>query len=510
MKNKFYFIVLFGVLNYPALYASQPVGIDQTWQQVQSIAHNAVVQIFATSRDTNWFNPYCVNGTKNGSGTGFFINENGDIATCSHVVEEAISVFICLPSFGQQRFKVNVVGICPESDIALLRLTPESLTFIRKELGHVPYLQLSDSNDIHGGEEILVLGYPLGDKELKATVGILSAHLNRSLQYDVATNPGNSGGPVFNKKGMIVGIHSRGNKNAQGTNFAVPINIFKVSLSDLYNHKLLKINNNFGIIWMPTNQEIRTYFGNTEGQGCFVCDLDSLGKAFAAGLRKGDIIYEVNGHDIDNYGEVAVLCDGGKIKFDEYIGLLPLGAHVYLNVYRNGMPLSFVIVIDSVNTDTITRKYPAYEKIEYEVFAGMIVMSLTVNYIEQCEKQRPGLKRYMTSLYNNGPRLVIANIIANSKLDHIKTMRWADTINEVNGISVNTLDDFRKALTKSVETGIVVIRTTDETYLNTDNALTVLSLYDSCKETVELSHVHQYPLSETIIGLIKQVDSSLL
>ncbi|HLC06909.1 MAG TPA: hypothetical protein VJJ26_01850 [Candidatus Babeliales bacterium] len=89
-------------------------------------------------------------------------------------------------------------------------------------------------------------------------------------------------------------------------------------------------------------------------------------------------------------------------------------------------------------------------------------------------------------------------------------MNWADTINEVNGEKVCTLEDFRKALQKSLETGIVVIKTTDEVSLSTDNVLNVLSLYDSCKETVQLSHTHRYQLSETVIELIKKVDSSLL
>jgi S1-C subfamily serine protease len=510
LYKKIYATILLGTLSYGSVQCMQSGITDQTWQDVQIAARDAVVQIFVTSRDTNWFHPYCMNNTKNGCGTGFLINKEGYIVTCSHVVENALSVFISIASFGQQRFKVDVIGICPERDIALLRLTQESLNVIGQEFNQIPYLQLGDSDDIRSGEEVLLLGYPLGAKELKATSGVVSAHLHRFLQHDIASNPGNSGGPVFNKKGMVVGVLSRGNKEAQGTNFAVPINVLKSSLSDLYDHKLLKINSDFGMVWESTNQEIRSYFGNTDVHGCLVCDLDPCKKAYAAGLRIGDIISAVNGYSIDNYCEIIILPGSSKISFYEYIAMLPLGAEVNFRVWRKGVALDISVTIDLLDDNNISTKYPSYEKIDYEVFAGMVIMPLTVNYIKACSKDKPGLARYLTNLHDNGPRLVIANLISGSNTEHIKTIRWADTINEVNGECVTTLDELRKALQKSLDTGYIVIKTTDETFLNTNDALTVLSLSDSCKETVELSHLHQYPLSQFVKELIRQVDDSLL
>lgn len=511
LYKKIYAAILLSVFSSCSMQCMQESVIaDQTWQDVQIAARNAVVQIFVTSRDANWFNPYCVNSTKNGCGTGFIINSNGDIVTCSHVVEDALSVFISIALCGQQRFKVDVIGICPERDIALLRLTQESLNLIRKECNQIPCLQLGDSDNIRSGEEVLSLGYPLGAKELKATSGVVSAHLYRYLQYDIATNPGNSGGPVFNKKGMIVGIHKGGNKEAQGTNWAIPINVLKSSLSDLYDHKLLKINSDFGMVWESTNQEIRSYLGNTDVHGCLICDLDPLKKGYVAGLRIGDIISAVNGYFIDNYAEITVLPGSSKISFYEYVSMLPLGAEVNFSVWRKGVALDIPVTIDLRDDNNISTKYPSYEKIDYEIFAGMVIMPLTVNYIKACSKDKPGLARYLTNLHDNGPRLVIANLISGSNTEHIKTIRWADTINEVNGECVTTLDELRKALHKSLDTAYVVIKTTDETFLNTNDALTVLSLSASCKETVELSHLHQYPLSKFVKELITQVDSSLL
>ncbi len=138
----------------------------------------------------------------------------------------------------------------------------------------------------------------------------------------------------------------------------------------------------------------------------------------------------------------------------------------------------------------------------------MIIMPLTVNYIKVCAKERPGLHRYLTNLYASNARLVVANVFSDSKICHMDTIRFGDTINEVNGELVYTLDDFRRALLKGAENGYVVMRTTDETTLDTDKVLTVLSAYDSCKETVELSYMHQYVLSETIKEFITKVGDS--
>jgi serine protease Do len=511
IKNNVYFKVLLSVLSYSASYTNDFPIIDQTWQDIQFTARDAVVQIFSTSRDINWFNPYVVCGTSTPMGTGFFINDEGYIATCAHVVHQALAIYITTPTLGKQRLKATVVGMCPQHDIALLQLDEKSLSLIRKTMGKVHYLETGDSTTVQRGENILSLGYPgttIELDQLKGTVGVISARLNRLFQFDAPVNPGNSGGPILNRQGKVIAITTAQMEKAQNTNFGIPINIFTSSLSALQTHQVLKISDN-GIVWIPTNEEVRAYF-NCPENGCLVCDIIPLSPAELAGLKINDIIYKVNEYSVDNYGEIEALCDDEKMQFDSYINQQPVEAKISLGIYRDGKPLELILEISCDNEDGITFKYPAYEKIDYEIFGGMIIMPLTANYIYACTKHRPGLQRYLTLLYNTGPRLVVANVFSNSKLFHMDTIHLADTINEVNGELVKTLDDFRKALTKSVETGIVLIKTTDEMMLETNNVLTVLSLHDSCKETVELSYVHQYPLSETVRELIKHVDDSLL
>ena len=512
MKFRFYAIVA-SILSFVSSAYSADAAPHKNWQNIQVEAQNAVVQIFVVSRNFNWFNPYVVHGTKQSCGTGFFINKDGEIATCSHVVENALSVFIGIPCLGKKLLRADVVSICPSRDIAILRLDEESFDCVCAELGTIQCLELDDSETVQRGEEIICLGYPgttIETEQLKGTVGVISARLNKLFQYDAPSNPGNSGGPVLNKKGAVIGITSSGMLGmVQNANFATPINTFKTLLPNMRERKVLKINS-LGIIWSPTTQEIRKYLGSSDKEGCFVCGLEKSEKVSSLGIQTGDIIYKVNDYDVDSYGDIKALCDDERIQFDEYIGQLPLGEQVYFGVYRDGQALSLRAVIDNQEEGSIASRYPAFETIDYEIFGGMIIMPLTVNYIEASAKERPGLQRYLTNLYGQGPRLVITNIIADAKMAHMRTMSWADTINEINGEKVYTLDDFRSALKKSIDTGVVVIKTTREATLETENVLNVLSLYDSCKETVELSLIHQYPLSETIIELIEKVDGSLL
>ncbi len=502
------YALLLSVVTYSMACAQEIPAADQVWRDVQAVAKDAIVHIFSTSRSTNWFNPYVVCGTSSCTGTGFFISEEGYIATCSHVVDQALSVYVTIPALGKQRLKAHVVGICPQHDVALLKLDAKALALICDTFEKVTYVQMGDSDTVQRGENILSLGYPgttIETDQIKGTAGVISARLNSLFQLDAPINPGNSGGPIFNKDGIVIGIANSVMLNAQNSNFATPINIFKTLLPALHEHQLLKIKDN-GIIWTFTTKEIRNYFNCPVEGGCLVCDVAPSSPAALMGVQANDIIYAINEYEIDNYGEIKALCDDEKISFDSYIRQQPINAEIVLKIYRNGQPLELVITVGCNKDDSIAFKYPAYESIDYEMFAGMIIMPLTVNYINAC-KERGGLRRYLTNLYGSGSRLVVSNVFSDSKISHMQSIRYGDTINEVNGEPVHTLADFRKALSKSMETGYVVIKTTDEITLDTDNVITVLSLGDSCRETEELAYIHQYPLSETVKTLIEHVDS---
>ncbi len=475
----------------------------KSWQLIQEESRDAVVHIVVVRKEFNWRNPYVIEPPRYASGTGFLIDQEGSIITCSHVIEDAISVFIVVPSLGKQVLKACVIGLCPEHDIALLHLDEESRMVMHKKFGRIPNVSLGDSDFVKRGESVIALGYPgttIETHQLKGTTGVISARLNSVFQSDVALNPGNSGGPVIDENGAVIAIASSVMRNAQNSNFAIPINTAKSYLPSLYKHKLVRIPS-LAIVWTYTTKQLREYLNLFDEEGCAVRTVMND----ETGLQVNDVISKVNGYLVDNYGEIKVLADGDAIRFDHYISQLPLGTSVIFDIYRNGLPLQITMITNQAQELPVATKYPAYEKIEYEAFAGMIIMPLTSNYIDCAQKAIPSLQRYLTNLCSNGSRLVIAEIIPGSFVAQNKIMNWGDTINEVNGEKVSTIDDFRTALQKSIETGIVTITTTDERNLFSDNILNVLSLKDSCDETVQLSQVHGYPISETVKQLIEGI-----
>lgn len=495
-------------LSIASLFFFNSVIIAKDWQVIQEKSRDAIVYVAVVNKKFNWFNPYIIDNSEERCGTGFFIDKDGSIITCSHVVENAIAVFIMIPALGKQLLKAHVTGLCPKHDIALLHLDEDSLSLVQKKFGEIPYLTFGDSDLVRRGEEVIAFGYPGATVEryqLKGTAGVISARLSNLFQCDVATNPGNSGGPLIDQNGLVIGITCSGMTNAQNINFAKPINICKSFLPNLYENTLVKTPS-LGIVYSYTTEEIRKYLNISDKTGCLICGI----RENETNFHIYDVIYKINGYSVDNYGEINIFADGDSIPFSEYIAQLPLGTEVTIDIYRNGEPLTIPIILNNDKQSPIARKHHLYETIDYEIFAGMIIMPLTENYIMSCTKERPALQRYLTSDYCNAPRLVIANILPDSRIARNKIMRWADTINEVNGEKVYTLEDFRNALQKSLETGIVTITTTDECGLMSHNLLNVLSLRDSCKETIELSRVHGYTVSKTVTELIEKVDVTLL
>ncbi len=119
-----------------------------TWLNIQKKVKNTVVQVYAQTVEINWLEPYKSPEQGEGVGSGFFIDEHGSMITNYHVVAQASSVQIQIPHFGMERFDMEIVGVSPERDIALLKPTEEALAGIKGTLGSVPFLKLGDSDEV--------------------------------------------------------------------------------------------------------------------------------------------------------------------------------------------------------------------------------------------------------------------------------------------------------------------------------------------------------------------------
>ena len=122
--------------------------------------------------------------------------------------------------------------------ICTIKVKPEGLEIIKNEIGGVKFLTLGDSDYVHRADEIMALGYPLGQQNLKSTTGVVSGREQHLIQISAPINPGNSGGPSLNIRGEVIGINTAYIPDAQSVGYIIPINELKIILEDLRKIKL--------------------------------------------------------------------------------------------------------------------------------------------------------------------------------------------------------------------------------------------------------------------------------
>ncbi|HEX7634218.1 MAG TPA: trypsin-like peptidase domain-containing protein [Noviherbaspirillum sp.] len=267
-----------------------------------------------------------------GLGSGFIISQDGYILTNAHVVADADEVSVSLTD--KREFKAQVLGIDPYTDVALVKIEATGL----------PVVKIGDPGRLEPGEWVAAIGAPFGF-ENSVTAGIVSAKgrilSNESyvpfIQTDVAVNPGNSGGPLFNMGGEVVGINSliySRTGGYQGLSFAIPIDIaMDVAQQLRTSGKVAR--SRIGIQAQEITRELAASFGLNEPRGALVSMVGTGGPADEAGIREGDIVLSLNGQPVQNSADLARLVAGTKP-----------GTTVTVEVWRNGgsIPLAITTV----------------------------------------------------------------------------------------------------------------------------------------------------------------------
>ncbi len=250
-----------------------------------------------------------------GMGSGFIISNDGTILTNAHVVEGADEVTVKLTD--KREFKAKVLGVDKPSDVAVLKIEAKDL----------PVLKMGSSSNTRVGEWVLAIGSPFGF-ENSASAGIVSAK-SRSLpddnyvpfiQTDVAVNPGNSGGPLFNMAGEVIGINSQIYSRTggyQGVSFAIPIEVVMKVEEQIVKHGKVQ-RGRLGVSIQTLNQSLADSFGLKKPMGALVSSVENDSPAAKAGLEAGDVILSLNGKEIASSNElpplVADIAPGGSAK----------------------------------------------------------------------------------------------------------------------------------------------------------------------------------------------------
>lgn len=481
--------------------SQKPIRQSPTWIEIQKNSKDTVVQVYSHVSAFNWLEPYKTPAQGEGAGSGFFINENGDIITNYHVVAQASTIQIQIPTFGMERFDADLIGASPERDIALLKITDAARKKINKKLKHIPFLELGDSDDIVRSQEVLALGYPLGQTRLKSTLGIVSGRERLGyfgyIQVTTPLNPGNSGGPALNTQGRVIGINSRGVVEAQNVGYIIPINEVKSALDDLYHVKLLR-KPTLGCIFTVATDEMVHYLGNPSEGGWYIAKVFDSTLLKDAGIQKDDMLFEVNGQKIDMYGELNVPWSEDKVSLFELLNRYKVGDMLNFLIYRKGKPMNISFKLEHKYLPPIRTIYPEFEKerTQYEIIGGMVVMELTLNHVGILLNKSSELVRYGRVENQHKPALIVTHVLPNSQAYKARVLRPGEIIDEVNGTKVQSLTDFREAILAHKSAEYLTVRTSDNLYA-------VLSVEKLVNDEQRLSSQFFYPISPLINELMR-------
>ena len=282
---------------------------------------------------------------EHGEGSGFIVSPDGVILTNAHVVDGATEVTVKLTD--RREFRAKVIGSDKPSDVAVLKIDATGL----------PTVKLGNSSNEKVGEWVLAIGSPFGF-ENSVTAGIVSAK-SRSLpdgtyipfiQTDVAVNPGNSGGPLFNMKGEVIGINAQiftHTGGYQGLSFAVPIDL-AIKVKDQLQQFGKVSRGRLGVTIQEVNQQLADSFGLKRPGGALVASVEEDGPAAKAGIKAGDVILKFDGHAISSSSELP-----GQVA-----DVKP-GAKATLEISRNGASKEIEVKLGELKATNVASADPS-------------------------------------------------------------------------------------------------------------------------------------------------------
>lgn len=309
---------------------------ELTATEIYELNCNACVGVTTSVTSTNAFGQVTAGAI---TGSGFIISSDGYIITNYHVIETAFTggydVYVML--YNGKEYKAKIVGSDSENDISLLKIEADNLTPVF----------IGDFKDTKVGETVYAIGNPLGELTYTMTGGIVSA-LDRTIivesnkpinmfQIDAAINSGNSGGPVFNSRGQVIGIASAKYSSAgvEGLGFAVPINVAVSALGDLKQYGYVRGRPLFGISVYTASKDV------DGADGALVAVVESGSCSEKAGVLVGDIITALNDKAVASSSDLIAAKKNYKA-----------GDTISLTIIRSGKVLKINVTLDEVPAPT--------------------------------------------------------------------------------------------------------------------------------------------------------------
>ena len=277
-----------------------------------------------------------------GVGSGFIIESNGLILTNAHVVEGANTIYVTLTD--KREYKAKLLGMDKRTDMAVVKIEARDL----------PRLPLGDSSRVRVGEWVLAIGSPFG-LENTVTAGIVSAKSRDTgdylpfIQTDVAVNPGNSGGPLLNTAGQVIGINSQifsRSGGYMGISFAIPIDeAMRVADQLRTNGKMTR--GRIGVALGEMTKEVAESLGLGRPRGAYVRNVEPGGPAAAGGIESGDVILSFNGRDISKSTDLP-----------RVVGETKPGTSASVQVWRKGSTRDLIVSVVDTEAGQAASKKP--------------------------------------------------------------------------------------------------------------------------------------------------------
>jgi serine protease Do len=487
-------------------------------EKIQEKYRNSVFQLICIRGIYDPFRPYLAPNDQKVRGTGFVVDiERGVIVTNAHVVSNAFSIIGRTPLLGKRDLQLDLLSICRDRDLALVLIRPDDrINLINAAPGPLN-MPFGDSMAARQTDQVLTIGYPLGQESIKFTTGVISGFQARideetsDLERDedhpsylVTTspvNPGNSGGPLVNEKGEVIGIVNSGMMLAQNIGYAIASrNLLAIYPRMMSSYPTFTPGQSPDVVQLPkmsfnwnrTNQALIEKFG-IPGQNAIYVSC-TFPDSVLQPMEKGDLIrslsysdcfsnqqedhkfYDVTQYSdfllssndlssnkldqsgtnefkptitimFDDYGDIVQLPKIDRrsernLELKEIFDTIPIGTKLRFLIDRDQQ--SYYLEADYIPIEAYVTRfiYPRFEAPDYLIFAGICISPLTLNHVERDSNLVPeikGKKRYR-------PHLVVTQVFPETSIYQMNLLKEGSIINRIQGQKVQTMEDLRQIL----------------------------------------------------------------
>jgi S1-C subfamily serine protease len=447
---------------------------DSTTKDMNSLL-KTLVRVHAYEKPMNYVKPFVDQERKEGVGSGTLVdpqalgiphasNKYLYILTCAHVIDQADQVSIVLPLKGSEKLPATVLAFVPREyyDLAVIALP----NFHGEHNAFVSTLPLGSSTDLEPGEKLVALGFPMGQTGLKVSDGVF-AGLEHYLQHTVSISPGNSGGPLINTAGQLIGINNAGIVHVAASNigYAVPIELYGITAPRFFSKPVgppspdrVERQPQFGFMLQPTTQAHLEQVAGPQAtgkSGVYIYNVVSGSPADVAGLQSGDFLGAIEQVPIDFHGEIKVRWSAQKVPIHTVLQRLSDPSQTYTFTVFSAQQLQWRTVHMSpqmLNLYASLIRYSPYEPVEFLDIQGFIVMPMMHNHMKYPETVKALLELPLNEKFE--PHILITNVVPGSTADLSKTLKAGDRVTHVNHVPVRTLHEVRHALRQKGVNGL--------------------------------------------------------